>query len=81
MTTRSDAWTAERCARQSSLIHRWRPWEHATGPRSPAGKAVSDRNAARPDSIGAQLRALAADLKTARRMVNRAMKARKVTPR
>jgi hypothetical protein len=76
MTNRSNAWTAERRALQSLLIHRWRPWEHATGPQSAAGKAIASRNAARPDSIRAQLRALAADLRTVRRMVNKAVKVR-----
>jgi hypothetical protein len=26
------------------MIHRWRPWERATGPRSPSGKARSAMN-------------------------------------
>jgi hypothetical protein len=41
------AWTAERRARQSAMIRKWRPWERSTGPRTPAGKARSARNAYR----------------------------------
>lgn len=39
------AWTPERRARQAEIIRRTKPWEHATGPQSEAGKAVSARNA------------------------------------
>lgn len=38
-------WTPERRARQAALIRTWRPWEHATGPRSVEGKAHAARNA------------------------------------
>lgn len=38
-------WTPERRARQAALIRLHRPWEHATGPRTAAGKATSSRNA------------------------------------
>ncbi len=40
-------WTLERRARQAQAIRRWRPWEHATGPRTAEGKARSARNAYR----------------------------------
>ncbi|MDS4028852.1 MAG: hypothetical protein RKO66_02095 [Candidatus Contendobacter sp.] len=32
-------WNQERRARQAVLIHNWRPWERATGPKTPEGKA------------------------------------------
>lgn len=38
-------WTPARRARQAQLIYQWRPWEHATGPRSAEGKGRSARNA------------------------------------
>ena len=30
--------TTEQRARQSQLIHRWKPWEKSTGPRTVEGK-------------------------------------------
>ena len=39
------SWTPERRARQAEQIRTWRPWEQATGPRSPEGKATASRNA------------------------------------
>ena len=42
-----NAWTADRRVRQGRAIRRWRPWEHATGPRTSEGKARSARNADR----------------------------------
>jgi len=38
-------WTRERKARQAELIRTWKPWERATGPRTPDGKATASRNA------------------------------------
>jgi hypothetical protein len=40
-----NGWTLERRARQSALIHTWRPWEKTTGPKTPQGKAKTSRNA------------------------------------
>jgi hypothetical protein len=40
-----NGWTDERRRRQAALIHRWQPWKHSTGPRTPAGKARASRNA------------------------------------
>ena len=34
-----------RRARQSVLIHQWKPWERSTGPRTSEGRALSARNA------------------------------------
>jgi hypothetical protein len=44
------AWTAARRAQQAALIRRVRPWERATGPRTPVGKAVSSKNGMQPGS-------------------------------
>jgi len=38
-------WTRERRAQQAIIIHNWKPWTHATGPRTAAGKAISSKNA------------------------------------
>ena len=39
------SWTLERRARQAALIRTWKPWQQATGPRSPDGKAKASKNA------------------------------------
>ena len=41
----ANGWTSERRAKQSQMMQEWRPWEKATGPRTPEGKSVSSRNA------------------------------------
>jgi hypothetical protein len=41
----ASSWTPERRARQAVLIHTWKPWEQATGPRTPVGKDKASRNA------------------------------------
>lgn len=41
----ASSWTPERRARQAMLIHTWKPWQQATGPRTPEGKAIASRNA------------------------------------
>lgn len=44
-TRMSSSWTSERRARQAVMIRQWKPWEHATGPRTADGKATVSRNA------------------------------------
>ena len=41
----ASGWTPEWRALQSEAIQRWSPWEKATGPRTPAGKALVSGNA------------------------------------
>jgi hypothetical protein len=38
-------WTPEQRARQAEKCRRDRPWDHATGPRTDAGKHIAARNA------------------------------------
>src|SRR5947209_11587459 len=67
--------------RESALRHR--PWEHATGPRTPAGKARSAANGRvrqfGPRSIReirgdlAELRGLLQDMRSARRLAEEAV--------
>lgn len=40
----ANGWTPERRARQSELIHRWKPWERSTGPKTGEGKALVAQN-------------------------------------
>lgn len=43
MAGKSKSWTAERRAKQSEWMKKNRPWENATGPKTPEGKdAVKD---------------------------------------
>lgn len=44
---RTNGWTPERRSRQAEMIHRWQPWKHSTGAKTPEGKAKSSRNAFR----------------------------------
>ena len=61
----SHGWTQERRQRQSQAIRRWSPWNRATGPRTPVGKATSSRNAFK----GGRRAALRADLAHLRAMM------------
>ena len=38
-------WTPEQRKKQSEDIHRYKPWEKSTGPRTQEGKAISSQNA------------------------------------
>lgn len=38
-------WTPEQRARQSKLIHNWKPWTKSTGARTPEAKKISGQNA------------------------------------
>jgi len=40
-------WTPEQRAKQSELIHSWKPWHHSTGAKTPDGKIKSSKNAFR----------------------------------
>ena len=56
-------WTLERRERQAELIRSWKPWEQATGPRTPEGKAQVARNAWQGGSRS-RLRQLSKEIKT-----------------
>ena len=64
----TNGWTLERRARQAELIHRWKPWERATGPRTPEGKARMAQNAYK-GGMRPLLRDLARGLREQRREV------------
>jgi len=38
-------WTPESRSKQAAAIHEWKPWNGSTGPKTPAGKAKTSRNA------------------------------------
>ena len=37
-------WTPEARQRQAELIRSWKPWEHSTGAKTEAGKAIVSQN-------------------------------------
>lgn len=41
----SNGWDDARKAKQRKAIHRWRPWEKSTGPKTGEGKLTVSRNA------------------------------------
>ncbi len=56
-------WTEERRKRQAEAIHRWRPWEHSTGPRTIEGKRRSSGNAF-AGAVRPQMRLVSAALRS-----------------
>ena len=41
----NNGWTPQRKAKQAQAIQEWKPWQHATGPKTAQGKARVSRNA------------------------------------
>jgi hypothetical protein len=62
--------------RQAALRHR--PWEHSTGPRTPAGRAQSALNGKRRQRGPQSLREVRAALKEVRELVRHMRQARAV---
>ncbi|CAN8141419.1 transposase [uncultured Thiomicrorhabdus sp.] len=52
MKAHNNGWTAQRKAKQSAMIHEWRPWEHSTGAKTQQGKDKSKMNARRITAMG-----------------------------
>lgn len=71
-------WTQERRARQAAAIHSWRPWDSATGPSTSVGKAISSRNADRPNSARRRLNAIVAELNRVKRLLRDVAERREV---
>ncbi len=38
-------WTEDQRKQQSQKIRQWQPWQHSTGAKTIAGKAIASRNA------------------------------------
>ena len=51
-------WSAARRARQSTAIHRWKPWLQSQGPVTLEGKARVAKTASKPNSVGRQVAAM-----------------------
>lgn len=70
-------WTEERRLKQAQAIRRWKPWLASTGPTTAAGKAISSRNASKPDAIRKQIAAIKAELAHVLRLVKKIEATRK----
>ena len=64
-----NGWTAERRQQQAQQIKQWQPWQHSTGARTIAGKAITSRNAYKGGERQ-QLKAISQLLRDARQVIN-----------
>ncbi len=48
-----NGWTLARRKRQSKAIKQWKPWLRSTGPKTPDGKAITQKNAQKHGLRGA----------------------------
>jgi hypothetical protein len=64
-------------ARLRAAIRRHRPWEHATGPRTPAGRLQSARNGKRRQRGPYSVREMRADLAAVRSLIQAMRAARR----
>jgi hypothetical protein len=65
----TNGWTPERRAKQRAAIHRWRPWEKSTGPKTKDGKRTAARNALKHGHRSAEARR---ELEMFRRLIDEA---------
>jgi hypothetical protein len=76
-STTAGSWTPERRARQAALIRTWKPWQHATGPRTLVGKATAAKNAYKGGHwlmLRELSRIVKAEVRTATDLIDRASK-------
>ena len=62
-------WTPEAKRRQAEAIGTWRPWAHATGPRSDHGRACAAANSYRHGLCSVEGRALLTLMRRQERML------------
>ena len=67
--SKAKGWTPARRKAQSERIHKYRPWEQSTGPRTSGGKAVSSQNADK-GKIRPMMRILAKAMRDQRRSLS-----------
>ena len=71
----SNGWTPERRARQSTLIHTWKPWKLA-GVKTPEGKAISKMNAYKHGARCEDVRNMAKELTKFKKEINQLLNLR-----
>ncbi len=70
MTRKTKGWPPERRKRQAALMRKTKPWKHATGPKTTAGKATSKNNAYKHGFDSAAMRDLRSALYQQRIFLN-----------
>tara|TARA_B100002003_G_scaffold38246_1_gene33828 strand:+ start:46 stop:267 length:222 start_codon:yes stop_codon:yes gene_type:complete len=63
MRVKTKGWSEERRQKQAENIHKTRPWEQASGPKSTEGKNISAQNAFKHGLCSETVRELKALLK------------------
>ena len=63
-------WSKERRAKQAENMRKTKPWKHATGPKTKAGKAASSQNALRSGLYTVEIKALRYVLKQQQKFLN-----------
>ena len=63
-------WTAEQRAQQAEKIRQWQPWQHSTGARTLADKAIASHNAFK-GGFKQQLKELNQFLRDAKQLLNK----------
>jgi len=74
MTTKTRGWPPARRKAQAQRIRAQKPWLHATGPRTEAGKARTARNAYRHGFRSADYRHLCALLRSQKNFIKQVRK-------
>jgi len=75
-------WTDERRARQSALIHGWKPWLASTGAQTDEGRKRSAKNAAlKPGSLRYYLREVNNHCREHRRIVREIERLKRILPK
>ena len=65
----ANGWTLARKAKQRDAIHRWRPWENSTGPKSAEGKAKVAQNGRKQFRHGLNSAQVQAELRALRALI------------
>ena len=66
-------WTLEERLAQSKLIRLQRPWESSTGPKTPDGKAISQKNSYKHGARRLEVRELSCQLTQLKKMLSNIM--------